>query len=415
MRCSRPAAPSITLLLWAFFCAAAAAAGPAPSPLDELIEYGGYVITRDGTPIAQLNSTTPFIPASTIKIATALTSLKILGPAHRIKTEFYLRNDRILCIKGYGDPFLVSERVRDIGAKLKEKGLDQVETIVLDDGFFALEGPTDGAQDSVNPYDAQNTALTVNFNTVVLVKHDTGMIDSPEPQTPVLDIARAVGALVEPGLHRLNVSAFSHRNSAITSHRLVAELFAEQLRRQGITVEGDYRRGRVKADDRLLYTYRSELTVAEMLKACLKYSNNFIANQLFLYCGAVRYGPPATWEKGREAMADILYSTIGLHNGEVMVVEGSGLSRRNLITPAAMITLLEHFKPYASLLSETKSTPLKSGTMTHVYGYAGYFSSTGRLDPFVILLNQKTNNRDQLLKLGSDYYRRRITSFDSPL
>jgi D-alanyl-D-alanine carboxypeptidase/D-alanyl-D-alanine-endopeptidase (penicillin-binding protein 4) len=146
------------------------------------------------------------------------------------------------------------------------------------------------------------------------------------------------------------------------------------------------------------------MTVTEMLRACLKFSNNFIANQLFLFCGAQRFGAPATWEKARQAMTEVLLSTAGLDTQEVTVVEGSGLSRNNLITPAAMIILLEHFKPHASLLSKTDGTSLKSGTMTGVYGYAGYFSTGETLDPFVFLLNQDTNNRTQLLKLGKAYY-----------
>ena len=88
MRCFRPAAPSVILLLWAFFYAGICSAEDSSS-IDVLIEHGGYVITRNGSAIAQLNSNTLFIPASTIKIATALSTLQILGPSHRIKTEFY--------------------------------------------------------------------------------------------------------------------------------------------------------------------------------------------------------------------------------------------------------------------------------------------------------------------------------------
>jgi hypothetical protein len=71
-----------------------------------------------------------------------------------------------------------------------------------------------------------------------------------------------------------------------------------------------------------------------------------------------------------------------------------------------MIVLLDRFKPHAWLLSETAGTPLKSGTMTGVYGYAGYFSTGKQLDPFVILLNQDTNTRLQLLKLSKAFYHR---------
>lgn len=413
MRCYRPTIPSIMLLLWAFFGAAPSVAENSSS-LDEHIDHGGYLLTRNGKTLAQLNSNSLFIPASTIKIATALSVLEILGPSHRIKTEFYLRNDKILCIKGYGDPYLVSERLQDIALSLKERGLDQVESIVLDDSFFELKGPADGAENSENPYDAENSALAVNFNTVALLKKDTGIIDSPEPQTPVLDITRAIGKLVEPGLHRVNVSAFSHRYTNVTPHRLAAELVAAQLRRHNIAVGKDFKRGRVAPNDILLYTYRSEMTVAEMLRACLKYSNNFIANQLFLYCGARQFGAPATWEKARKAMTEALFSTTRLDAKDIIVVEGSGLSRKNLITPAAMITLLERFKPYASLLSETEHIPLKSGTMTGVYGYAGYFSTNGNLDPFVILLNQDANNRARLLKLSAAFYNRQVRQREEP-
>ncbi len=405
MRCFRPTAPGILLLLWAFFQVTVSVAEDSSS-LDDLIDHGGYVLTRNGAAIAQLNSDALLIPASTIKIATALSTLEILGPSHRIKTEFYLRDNDVLCVKGYGDPFLISERVQDIAQSLKKKGLDRVESILLDDSFFELESPPDGAENSTNPYDAQNSALAVNFNTVALIKHDTGIIDSAEPQTPLLDITREIGTRVKPGLHRVNVSAFSQRNSSITPHRLVAELIAAQLRKQDIAVGKKFHRGRVKPNDTLLYTYRSEMTVAQMLRACLKYSSNFIANQLFLYCGARQYGAPATWDKARKAMTNAIYSATDLDSDNIIIAEGSGLSRNNLVTPSAMIVLLERFKSHAWLLSETAGTPLKSGTMTGVYGYAGYFSTGKQLDPFVILLNQDTNTRVQLLKLSKAFYHR---------
>ena len=403
MRPSRPIALSIPLILWAFYLGVVGTPVASAAP-EDLVDNGGFVLTRQGRTIAQFQADTPFIPASTIKIATALAALEILGPDHRIRTEFYLRNDSVLCIKGYGDPYLISERINEIAITLKNLGLSKVNGIVLDNSYFDLEGPADGAANSANPYDAPNLALSVNFNSLPLVKFATGVIGSPEPQTPVLNIAKDIGLFLEPGRYRVNISAFAEKNDTVNSHRYVAELVGELLRRQGLTVTTTYMLDRIKESDRPLYTYQSRMTVAEMLRGCLKYSNNFIANQLFLYCGAFRYGPPATWAKGRKAIAAALVAGAGLDTREFTIVEGSGLSRNNRISPKAMIALLEAFRPFAPLLNKEAGARLKSGTMTDVFGYAGYLERSDDLDPFVLLLNQKANNRDQLLEHLRTFY-----------
>lgn len=410
MHCLRPTAIIAAFLLWAFGLlyysqSSSAPTLPADAEIGALIENGGYVLTRNGKTISSLNTDRFFIPASTIKIATALLALEILGPSHRLRTEFYLRSDTSLCIKGYGDPYLTSERVEEIARSLKASGVTRLEEIVVDDSYFNLEGGVDGSEHSRNPYDADNGAAAVNFNSVALVKHDNGQVLSPEPQTPLLAITRDIGSLVEAGLQRVNVSAFKSQNDTITPLRYTAELFAELLRAQGIEVSSAYHRGKIRSGDRLLYTYFSRKTVSEMLRGCLKHSNNFIANQLFLYSGAVRFGPPATWDKGRRALAETLVSAAAIPQDQFNIIEGSGLSRKNRVTPAAMVRLLEVFRPHADLLTVKDDILLKSGTMKGVYGYAGYFRSGSALDPFVILLNQPINSRDPALRLLSRRYR----------
>jgi len=393
----RPAPVLLFTVLWAFFFTAELSAQshvPAPLPL---VDNGGYVVTRNSTPIFHYHGDHSYIPASTLKIATALAALEQLGESSRFKTEFYLRAPDELLIKGYGDPFLVSERIGQIAQVLKRQGLRSVGTIILDDTFFAVRGAPDGAENSANPYDAVNSALAVNFNSLPLLKYDTGALASPEPQTPLLPIAIAIGGHLESGRHRVNVSSFAHKDPSITHHRYVAELFGAVLRSAGIAVAPDFTTGTLRPSDRLVHTYYSELSVAEMIRECLKYSNNFIANQLFLAIGADRSGPPATWSKSRQAITELLEENAGISPPEFTIVEGSGLSRRNRVTPMAMIKLLDAFKPHAHLLGRTGETLLKSGTLSGVYGYAGYFKAGGRLDPFVLLLNQQRNTRDELL------------------
>ena len=57
------------------------------------------------------NADTLLIPASTLKILTALTAFYYLGEDYRFRTEFYVDAESNLKIKGYGDPLLISETV----------------------------------------------------------------------------------------------------------------------------------------------------------------------------------------------------------------------------------------------------------------------------------------------------------------
>ena len=392
------------------------AAPPLDPAIDRLVTAGGLVVTLDGLPLVDARSSDPFVPASTIKIATALVALETLGPGHRFVTDIYLRRDGALCIKGYGDPFLTTERVRDIAAELRARGVDRVTGLVLDDFSFDLDGPADGSENSTNPYDAPGGALVVNFNALPLLRQQSGTIASPEPQLPVLPLARSIGARLPEGLHRVNVAAFDSPGALDTPLRYVAELFSALLRLEGIEVSGTAVRGAVAADDLLLLRHIGPKTVAEIIRACLKHSNNYIANQLFLSAGANRHGYPATWEKARRTAADILVNRYRLPADQFHLVEGSGLSRRTRVTPSFMIALLEAFKPHVELLSPLQGIPLKSGTMRHIYCYAGYFGPRHRLDPFVILLNQSPNTRLELLGLLHRLHQnaRRTSRFTEP-
>ncbi len=75
-----------------------------------MVSHGGVLaVSEKGTPLFMLNIDQKFMPASTLKVATSLLALKELGENFRFPTELYLDSQNILYIKGYGDPFLISE------------------------------------------------------------------------------------------------------------------------------------------------------------------------------------------------------------------------------------------------------------------------------------------------------------------
>jgi D-alanyl-D-alanine carboxypeptidase/D-alanyl-D-alanine-endopeptidase (penicillin-binding protein 4) len=147
-----------------------------------------------------------------------------------------------------------------------------------------------------------------------------------------------------------------------------------------------------------LYIHYSRKSLEEIIRECLKFSNNFIANQLFLACGARDFGFPASWEKSRRTFDTFTRTVLNLPPDQIHLEEGSGLSRNNRISPAALLKILDRFTPFSSLLPELNNIRVKTGTLTGVFCYAGYFPGDGRLTPFVILLNQVQNSRKDILE-----------------
>lgn len=369
--------------------------------LDSLVENGGIIVTSNGAIIYERNADSRFIPASVLKIGTALAAIRVLGKDYRFTTRFYLNADRDLYIQGAADPLLVSEEVAAIAATLRNRGLSAIRNIHVDDSACRLENGTEGATNTLNPYDAQNSCLAVNFNTINLVKGVDGGVQSGEEQTPALPLMHELAMGLPPGVHRINATA-----NGSQSLRYVGELFGAMFKKQGIPVSGEISPNPVPVGLKLLYEHSSSKSLDDVLTGLLKYSNNFIANQIFLAIGAQQYGWPATWDKGQRAMSAFYRNELGLSEKDIVAREGSGLSRENRVTPRGMLVILEAFKPHAALLPFENNCLRKTGTMTGVYGYAGYFAGERGLDSFVLILNQPKNARDQVLEQISIIHRK---------
>ena len=66
----------------------------------------GVVVVTDaaGEALVSLNADRPFIPASTLKVVTALASMEVLGGDYHFTTHFYLDENKVLYVEGHGDP-----------------------------------------------------------------------------------------------------------------------------------------------------------------------------------------------------------------------------------------------------------------------------------------------------------------------
>ncbi len=360
--------------------------------LRELIQKGSVLLADEqGRILYAYREKEFFVPASIVKILTAQIALELLGPKHRFHTRFYATGNR-LWIQGGGDPFLVSEEIRLIAQELKARGLTRVRELGLDDSLIALiEVP--GLAASLNPYDALNGALVVNFNSLFVGRDQQGRLYSAEPQTPLTPLGQERGTPLKAGFtDRINLTL-----DPAESLRYSGELFLAILAQEGLdTKQAKLRFGPVPQGLRQVLDHQSSRDLTEVLKGLLRFSNNFIANQLLL---SLDQQPPLEMRPALRRYRKKAQEILGPWASGAVLEEGSGLSRGNRVSARQMLTLLQRFQEHAGLLSKKHQTLLKSGTLSGVYNYAGYIQGPQGLRPFVILLNQKQNQRDRILTL----------------
>ncbi|MEJ2387112.1 MAG: D-alanyl-D-alanine carboxypeptidase [Chromatiaceae bacterium] len=338
------------------------------------------VVEEGGRLVLAYQPDRPMVPASTMKLLTALAAIDRWGLDHRFHTDFFRSADGWLWVKGYGDPYLVSEELDLIARALKARGLRAIPGIGADDSFFSPNDEIPGRSDTSNPYDAPVTALAANFNTVSLIRVGSA-VRSGEPQTPMTPLARQLAARAPAGMQRINLK---DRPLAL---RYFAELLAAKLRGFGVSVGGATRAGPVPSGARLLYRHENTRTLWAVLASMLKYSNNFIANDLFLALGDRGDGRPIRTEQAQRTATAWVKRRFGWHG--YRVEDGAGLSRGNRLTARQLLALVKAFTPYRDLLPEHEGGVLaKTGTLTGVSCYAGFFQRNGQWEPFSLMINQ---------------------------
>ena len=369
---------------------------PLANSLDRFNDYdsaGLLYLDEAGRVIKTRRAEDLLVPASTTKLVTAWLGLNHWGEEYRFKTDFYLDESGktpLLWIKGYGDPFLVSEELlliaREIAARLKTKGIYKLAGIRLDTSYFASNVKLPGTAGSNNPYDAIPGALAANFNTVS-ARRSNGMIVSAEEQTPITATGRRIYSTMQGGSERVNTGP-DHK----IAERYFAELVAKFLRRQALDVADGIFWGKVPATMPLMYRHLNSRTLADVIRPMMKHSTNFVANQLVLKLAAEQLGAPASSDKVTRTLNQQLATEFGWK--DYFLEDGAGLSRANRLSPVQLVDVLGRFRAWKHLLPEIEpGIYAKSGSLIGVSALAGYVKKQREWRPFAVIINQKTPYR----------------------
>jgi D-alanyl-D-alanine carboxypeptidase/D-alanyl-D-alanine-endopeptidase (penicillin-binding protein 4) len=243
------------------------------------------------------NATLPLVPASNEKLPVAWTALILLGPGYRFHTDVVGRGERVgatwngdLFITGNGDPTLSGDDIGRLAASVRATGIRRVTGRIRGDE---------------SAYDDRRGAPGWK-------RYFIGG-ESPPLSALVVDRARGWPALSPP--------------------LLAARALREALVARGVAVAGRPGLGVAPLRATTIAVDRSS-GLASIVREMDRDSDNFVAEMLLKHLGTLDGGVGTTARGARVVLAEM--RTAGIPVKGVRIVDGSGLSSRDRLTPAAL-------------------------------------------------------------------------------
>ena len=356
-------------------------------------------LTGPGVPTV-FNADVSMNPASTMKLVTTYAALEMLGPTHQWKTEFYtdgtLNNGILqgnLYLKGGGDPKLNMEKLWLLMRDLRANGVQQITgDLVLDRNFFEqpqLPVFNDDGNDENKPFLVKPDALMVNLKALRFVaRNDSGkVLVSVEPPIASIRIdnqVKAINAKQCTGDVRYNPVTQADGSVIVTVSGQLADGCNSQTylslldhatytagavraiwKELGGSIQGQDRQASVPKGAKLLArAYSPDL--AEIIRDINKYSNNTMAQQLFLSLGAqLRTDADGDDAKAAQRVIRQWLAKKGITAPHLVMENGSGLSRAERVSAREMAQMLQAAwkSPYAAEFISSLPIAGKDGTM----------------------------------------------------
>jgi D-alanyl-D-alanine carboxypeptidase/D-alanyl-D-alanine-endopeptidase (penicillin-binding protein 4) len=416
-------------------------------PSGPKLSYGVVVGWADEPkPFFEKNGAAPLIPASNQKLLTAAAAVLLLGMQHEIRTELIAHGPIVdgvlegaLRVRGEGDPTFGARdhgetlaKLAFFAERLKERGIDRVEgPLLVDDSAFDQEfvGPEWPKGDlRTTYYLAQVAALALDDGCVRVIA-TPGQVGRPAGLAIVPDVGHArlrngvTTAGTKPGglrferdegANEISVTGTIGRGSAPQRHDVAihdpamhfGRALRLALRQAGIEADGDV--ARAGPDERKVgeVLIRYGTPIAHVLPAMLKESMNTRAEMLAKHVGYAT-GAGGTFAGAGAAVKKALEQA-GVPSDDLVIADGSGLSRANRLTARSLhgvlVAVLAH--PAGEQFRESLAEPgeegtlrrrlaglegrvfAKTGTLNGVSALSGYVQArSGRWLAFAVLMN----------------------------
>ncbi len=424
-------------------------------------------------PVIDYHSQQMALPASTQKVITALAALLQLGADYRFTTTLESRGaikngvlEGDLIARFSGDPTLKRQQLRNMIATLSKAGVRQIRgNVMIDTSVFASHDKAPGWpwNDMTQCFSAPPSAAIVDKNCFSVSLSSAPKAGDPAfvriasyyPVTvfsQVKTLARGSAEaqyceldVVTGDLNRYTLTGcLSQRSDPLPLAFAIQDgasyagaLLKAELKSASIDYTGTLLRQTQPNPPGTVLASTQSAPLHELLTVMLKKSDNMIADTVFRTIGHSYYGVPGTWRAGADAVRQLLRQKAGISLGNTIVVDGSGLSRHNLIAPATMMQILQYIAQNDSQLNFITMLPLaghdgslqyraglnqagvdgkvsaKTGSLQGVYNLAGFITTaSGQRMAFVQYLSgyavepaDQRNRRIPLVRFESRLYK----------
>lgn len=379
------------------------------------------------------NPKVPMTPASIQKIVTLLPSLNTLGKDYEFKTQLYKNKDNYLYFKLGADPYLTSNDLKNMIRVLKDKKILTTKYFYIDDSILDSNEWGEGWQwdDDLNPlipkfgsYNLDKNLLTIN---VCPTTQGAPADISTEVFYPTAFINNVVtGGNTDVKLVRKNyISPDVINADGVVSQDLAIQIpinyprryfilrLEDVLRKQKVSYYGDF--NRLKLPQNVSLVAESKHPISLATEDILKKSNNMVAETIFKLAGGKFANESGSIATGVD-MLNCYYKNLGISTDNIKIVDGSGVSKNNLLTADFVTDILiktarnQDTKNFKCLLASPGEGTLtdrmlyfkdnlraKTGTLTNISSIAGYLTvKSGRTYAFCIIINDpKSKSADK--------------------
>lgn len=387
--------------------------------------------------VYSLNKKAPMIPASTLKLVTSSAALNTLGSDYEFSTKLYKSSNNDLYLKLGADPFLTSSDLKKMMTVAKEKNILEPKNIYIDSSIFDNVEWGEGWQwdDEMNPLMPKFSAYNIDEN-LLNIEITPSMQNMPPSIVvkPFYPLTFMNLITTDITLSKNDISIVKNLNFAQNVYDAKGEITKIEnikmpipnlkryfkLRLDDVinAQKIDYNKGYPNAilPTKNIYLVTSVAhKMPDAMEAILKTSNNLVAETVFKLAGA-------KWAEEKGSISNSLgmlkfyISSLNIPTDDVKIVDGSGVSKNNIMTADFMTDFLvarskladfDEFKEFIPspgegtlknrMLYFKDNLKAKTGTLSDTSAIAGYITSRkGNTYAFDIMINDaKTSSSDK--------------------